>query len=206
MLDALSEKSLPNPRFPSPSASLLPQAITVTNQTSLAAARDLIGEGYRDVLCLNFASANNPGGGLLGGSQAQEESLARSTGLYNCLLRAPAYYVINQKTSRGIYTDHMIYSPDVPVIKDDSGVNLDRLTTCTFLTAPTLNKGAVRQNAPELLGEVEKVMKRRIRKVLAISLREGHSTLVLGAWGCGVFRNDPAAVAGYFHDILMSEF
>ena len=71
--------------------------ITVTNQTTLAATRALIQEGYEDVLCLNFASAKNPGGGFLGGSQAQEESIARSTGLYNCQMKVFEYYEVNRK-------------------------------------------------------------------------------------------------------------
>ena len=63
-----------------------PVAFEVANETTLHAARRLLGEdpGAR-VLALNFASARNPGGGFLGGSQAQEESLARASGLYACI-------------------------------------------------------------------------------------------------------------------------
>ena len=62
--------------------------ISVSHQTTLEGVRQQLEKGNTDVLCLNFASAKNPGGGFLGGSQAQEESLARSTGLYPCLLNA----------------------------------------------------------------------------------------------------------------------
>lgn len=50
-----------------------PIAFEVENETTLNACARLVADG-RDVLALNFASARSPGGGFLGGSQAQEES------------------------------------------------------------------------------------------------------------------------------------
>src|SRR5262249_17412335 len=92
----------------------------VVNCTTLAAARQLVREeGAADVLCLNFASGKNPGGGFLNGSQAQEESLARATGLYPCLTPMRAMYDANRQFDSCLYTDHMIYSPRVPVFRDD---------------------------------------------------------------------------------------
>jgi uncharacterized protein (TIGR02452 family) len=58
--------------------------IAVTRATTLGAAQALAAE-YPTLACLNFASAKNPGGGFLSGSQAQEESLARASGLYSTL-------------------------------------------------------------------------------------------------------------------------
>src|SRR5688572_22378946 len=63
-------------------------AVTVTNESTLDAARRLGG----DVAALNFASARSPGGGFLNGAQAQEESLARASALYPCLLAAGDFY------------------------------------------------------------------------------------------------------------------
>src|SRR5579862_5237069 len=70
-------------------------AFEAANETTLHAARRLLSEGAARVLALNFASARHAGGGFLKGSQAQEESLARASGLYPCLLRHPAYYEAN---------------------------------------------------------------------------------------------------------------
>lgn len=184
----------------------IPTEISVTNQTTLDATRTLIDEGHKDVLCLNFASAKNPGGGFLGGSQAQEESIARSTGLYQCQLKASEYYRVNRKTKSCLYTDYMIYSPNVPIIKDEEGNNLDDLVYCGIITAPAVNKGIVAQKEPKKIPEIEVIMKRRIRKVLAISLEHNHSSLVLGAWGCGVFQNDPKDISKYFREIIDTEF
>jgi len=64
----------------------VPTRIAVSNESSLSTARRLVAEGLGDVLCLNFASARNPGGGFLGGAEAQEENLAKSSGLYACLI------------------------------------------------------------------------------------------------------------------------
>ena len=35
-----------------------------------------------------------------------------------------------------------------------------------------------------------------------VAAAHGHRTLVLGAWGCGVFRNDPHTVASAFAGAL----
>ena len=69
---------------------------------------------------------------------------------------------------------------------------------------PAVSAGAVRKNEPENVQRIEATMRRRIASVLAIAKKHEHRALVLGAWGCGVFRNDPAEVARWFRDALMS--
>ena len=97
-----------------------PTRFDVVNATTLAAARKLVeSRPPGDVVCLNFASAKNPGGGFLNGSQAQEESLARASGLYPCISPMTGYYDTNRSQPSCLYTDNMIYSPAVPVIRDD---------------------------------------------------------------------------------------
>lgn len=129
-------------------------AIAVTGQTTLDAVRELVENGFERMLCLNFASARNPGGGFLGGSQAQEESIARSTGLYKCQLQANEYYEVNRKVKSGIYTDYMIYSPTVPIIKDEKGEYLEDLASCGIITAPAVNTGIVKSREPERVLEI----------------------------------------------------
>jgi uncharacterized protein (TIGR02452 family) len=179
-------------------------AFEVVNCTTLAAARRLVeADPAVDPLCLNFASAKNPGGGFLGGSQAQEESLARASGLYACQQRFPEMYDANRACRTCLYLDHMIYSPRVPVFRDDEDRLLSRTYAVSFLTAPAVNRGAVEQNERENLPRVEATMLERIEKLLAVAVVQGHDTLVLGAWGCGVFRNDPSDVAAWFHRQLI---
>ncbi|MEU4823178.1 TIGR02452 family protein [Actinomadura citrea] len=173
--------------------------IEVTGETTLAAARRLCAPGTTP-FALNFASAKNPGGGFLNGAHAQEEGLARSSGLYESLLSAREYYDFHRAQGDLLYSDHMIYSPDVPVFREDSGRLLEEPYGVTFLTSPAPNRGAIRDAGKAR--QVPEVLRLRARKVLAVALANGHTRLVLGAWGCGVFRNDPAEVAEVFAEAL----
>ena len=175
----------------------------VTPETSLQAARRLAADAARpDVLCLNFASAKNPGGGFLSGSQAQEESLARSSALYACLTSRREMYEFNRGAGTSLYSDHMIYSPRVPVFRDDDGRLLDEPYPLSFITAPAVNAGAVRRNEPERVDSILPTMRRRLARALWVAADRRHPALILGAWGCGVFQNDPASVAGLFAEAL----
>jgi uncharacterized protein (TIGR02452 family) len=176
--------------------------VRVQNATTLEAAAQLSAEFGR-VGVLNFASARNPGGGFLGGSQAQEESLARSSGLYPCLTQFAEMYSYNSlPTSTGLYSDHLIYSPGVPVLRADDGQWLPQPLLLDIITAPAVNAGALTRNAPHLLPQLVPTMRQRLRLVLAAAARHGVEALVLGAWGCGVFANDPAQIAQLFAEAL----
>jgi uncharacterized protein (TIGR02452 family) len=173
------------------------------NATTLAAARELATPpSSAPIVCLNFASAKNPGGGFRGGSQAQEESLARASGLYSCLERMHGYYRANRTAKSCLYTDNMVYSPGVPVFRDDDDRLLPRPYEVAIITAPAVNAGAVRRNEYRNVALIEPTMLGRIEKVLSLAVIHGHRRLVLGAWGCGVFENDPAKVAAWFHTHL----
>lgn len=194
------------PTAPSSEVEAAPGRIEVTGETTLGAASRLtVAEGREDVVCLNFASAKNPGGGFLGGSQAQEESLARATGLYPCIAQMDEMYEYNRKQRSGLYSNYMIYSPDVPVIRDDEDRLLDKYYVSSFITAPAVNAGVVKERGEADDLQIESVMKERIRYILDVAVSNGHRTIVLGAYGCGVFRNEPAVVAKYFHDVLVGE-
>jgi uncharacterized protein (TIGR02452 family) len=188
-------------------ASRIPQPeVEVTDETTLAAARRLTGASGAEVLALNFASAKNPGGGFLGGSRAQEESIARSSSLYASLLEAPRYYAANRASHSTFYTDHAVYSPGVVVFRDDAGALLEEPYRAAIVTAPAANVSALRQHGrTDGAGErIAATMKRRTDNVLALAAARGHDTLVLGAWGCGVFGNDPALIARLFAEALAS--
>ncbi|MFZ6874406.1 TIGR02452 family protein [Undibacterium sp. Di27W] len=177
-------------------------AINVSNESCLTAARRLASEDDARPLCLNFASAKNPGGGFLGGSEAQEENLAKSSGLYPCIAQMTAMYEKNRASQSCLYSDDMIYSPDVPVFRDDDYALLDNFYSASFITAPAVNLGALKKNEPDRVSEAASIMMNRVHLVLALALQHGHQHLVLGAWGCGVFGNDPKDVANYFLQAL----
>ena len=180
-----------------------PIEFEVVNETTLSAAGRLTkADGNANVLALNFASAKNPGGGFLKGSQAQEESLARASGLYPCIVQMQAMYDANRRFRSCLYTDNMIYSPGVPVFRDDRDQLLEAPYLVSFVTAPAVNAGVVRRRGTENVARIEDVMRGRIEKVLSLAVIHHHETLVLGAWGCGVFQNNPRDVARWFGDHL----
>lgn len=179
---------------------------SVVNGTTLAAARALAEAAADEPLVLNFASAKNPGGGFLGGARAQEESLARASALYACL-ETSAMYERHRALRDCMYTSYAIHSPHVPVFRDDAtSALLEEPYDCAFLTAPAPNAGVVLERDPSRAAEVRDVMAARVDRVLAIAALHDHRRLVLGAWGCGVFRNDPVHVAECFRRALDGAF
>ncbi|MEU8419714.1 TIGR02452 family protein [Micromonospora sp. NPDC048835] len=172
--------------------------VEVTGESTLQAAHRL-GPG---AACLVFASAKNPGGGFLSGAKAQEESVARASALYPCLRAAGDFYAFHRGQQDLRYSDRVIFSPHVPVFRDDEGNLLDQPYTTSFLTAAAPNLGAIVRNQPTHAADVPAVLARRARRVLEVAAAHGCRTVVLGAWGCGVFRNDPAVVADAFAEAL----
>jgi uncharacterized protein (TIGR02452 family) len=190
--------------------------ISVTRESTLEAAWRLSEE---NPCVLNFASAKSPGGGFLQGALAQEESIARSSALYYTLIVHPEMYEENKRTQKdniGLYLDYAIYSPDVPVIRNDRGDWLDEPYTTSVVTSPAPNRGVIFSDpdAPDVgteerskffMGMEEKIVEtlcKRMDQVLKIMIIEKHRTIVLGAWGCGAFGNIPLVVAQLFKDAL----
>lgn len=159
-----------------------------------------LAEQGKKVLVLNFASAKNAGGGFLSGAKAQEEDLCRASGLYECQLMCPEYYTANRAFGSAIYTDGMIYSPDVPFFRLEDW--LDKVFLASVITAPAPNMGAYLAKNPTGQADVERAFIERTGLLLALIKSLGYRTLVLGAWGCGVFKNDPAFVARAFYEWL----
>lgn len=176
--------------------------IEVVSDTTLNASKKLLDEGYQNVVCLNFASAKNPGGGFLTGSRAQEESIARSSGLYPTIKQMNEMYDYNRKNKTGFYSDYMIFSPKVPVFRHDNGYLLDKPYSLSIITSPAVNAGIVREREKDKFNQIENVMYSRILKILAIAKAQKQEALVLGAFGCGVFGNNPVVVAKLFKEAL----
>ncbi|GAB2921079.1 TIGR02452 family protein [Streptomyces heilongjiangensis] len=178
----------------------VPTRIEVTGESSLQAARRLTGPA--PVAVLNFASARNPGGGYLNGAQAQEEALCRASALYVCVREARGFYDHHRAHRDPFYTDRVIHSPAVPVFRDDRGDLLTVPYRAGFLTSAAPNASVVRRTAPERAAELPRALAARAERVLETAVANGYRRLVLGAWGCGVFGNDPAHVATAFRALL----
>lgn len=182
-----------------------PPVIEVTDETTQEAARRLLQiEGCSDLVLLNYASARNPGGGFISGAKAQEEDLCRCSGLYPCQLKQPLYYKANRSQSSFLYTDHVIYSPKVPFFRTKHQELLEEFFLASVITAPAPNAGEIIRRNKNAWQEIETALRRRTGIVLAIAREHQHRTMVLGAWGCGVFRNQPSMVADAFGSWLSS--
>jgi uncharacterized protein (TIGR02452 family) len=172
--------------------------VQVTNETTLVAARHLAECGLRP-LALNFANGVNPGGGFLNGARAQEEVLCRSSALYQTLID-DRMYEEHRKRQLPDSTDWAIYSPDVPVFRTDAGTELEHPWLLSFITCAAPYAPVIGQP------QAGNLLQQRIHRVLTIAQAYGYSTLVLGAWGCGAFANNPHRTARDFHQALENEF
>ena len=172
--------------------------VTVANRTTLAAARDLVDQGHRP-LALNFANGVEPGGGFLRGATAQEETLCRSSALYATLF-GDLMYESHRENDPAASSDWAILSPDVPVFREDSGMEHDEPWLLSFLTCAAPYAPAIGRL------DAEPMLRKRIHRVLAIARAYKYESLVLGAWGCGVFANDAKQTAVDFRAALEGEF
>lgn len=141
---------------------------------------------------LNFASYKNPGGMFLKGSSAQEESLCHSSILYNILRRFDnSYYMYNRRNvNRSLYEDRAIYSPDVLFFDKDYNKRY-----CDVITCAAPNKGAAMKYHGVSEQENIQALMSRIDFVFNIAKRKGIDTFIIGAYGCGVFKQDAYDVA-----------
>jgi uncharacterized protein (TIGR02452 family) len=159
------------------------------------------------IAALNFASAKNPGGGFMGGASAQEESLARSSSLYGSLIKDTTMYEYNKGNATFLYSDYVIYSPEVVFWYKDNGDSFDTPLICDIITSPAPNKGAmIQHNRVEEMEQIESVFKERMIKVIGLAAHQKVESLILGAWGCGVFRNETDVVARLFKEVISEKY
>lgn len=193
----------PLSRKQAPATASTPQQLQVIRSGVIAVAEALTRNAPEERIgVLNFASARHPGGGFLKGANAQEECIVRCTGLYPCLAskQAAAFYANNSaRAVRGIYTDAAIVSPSVPLFRHENGELLHSPRELCVVTCPAPNLGAVDDNAEAAAATA---MRRRMVRVLHLFAVAGCETVVLGAWGCGVFKHDPTKIAAQWQQLL----
>lgn len=173
--------------------------VQVNRATTMDAARKWKKTNrFERIGILNFASATSCGGGVLYGAQSQEESLCRTSTLYSCLdipYLHSVFYEYNQKHYDCTYSDALIYTPDVTVFKSDDPFpqQLERkdwiqvdVITCA---APNNFYQSLNDN------RIFNLQYRRAKHILHIAAAHHIDTLILGAFGCGVFRNKACVAA-----------
>lgn len=193
--------------------------IYLTSNTVIETARKLAKENPAGTVgILSFASATNPGGGVTYGSKAQEECICRSTPLFEVLQMETfkkGYYDVHREEKNGAYSDRIIYVPHMTVMKSDEPIwdskrKMARLFSydpkdrfeVSVISAAAPNLRALKE-VPD--GVIAGIMHSRIVRILEVAYANGIDNLVLGAFGCGVFQNDPYKVACIFDDCLNEE-
>lgn len=190
--------------------------IIVSKKRTLEAA-----EAYKGMKTAvhNFASASNPGGGVERGANAQEECLCRCSGLYFCLNTPEmreGFYKLHRRAKNPIHNDDIILTPDVTVFKTDTAepelmaesewYDVD-VITCA---APNLrerpsngfNEGDGHHAAKISAEALAEVHEKRLKRILDAAVLEEDEVIILGAFGCGAFRNDPGIVAAAARNVL----
>ena len=174
--------------------------ISVTTESSFGAAAR-----FRNPLVMNYANAHHAGGGFLLGANAQEEALCRCSTLYASIKsdKAAEMYRYNNTHLSSTESDYMLLSQDVSVFRGDSLALLPEPFSVGVITAPAPNRrgAAVFASAKT----IEETFLRRIRIILRAAAKYGYRDLILGAWGCGAFGNDPKIVAKAFRTALTEE-
>lgn len=147
---------------------------------------------------LNFASAKNPGGGFTKGSQAQEESIARATTIYKSLIKYDKeFYEYHRKQNNPLYSNLMIHSPNVKIFRNDKGILLDTTININIISCAAPNAGVAKSRSiyPNSINDA---LKDRIYRIIQLAKNIDTDILILGAFGCGVFKNEPIVVSNHF--------
>ena len=141
------------------------------------------------------------------GADAQEECLCRCSGLFlNLKAMEDSFYLPHKKAFSPLANDDLIYTPEVLVFKTDAWVPkllpesewyaVDVITCAAPVLAKGFFKGSLSNE--ELFG----IHERRLGRILDAAMAEHVESIVLGAFGCGAFCNDPNVVANAFKHVL----
>ena len=170
---------------------------TVTTESSFGAAAR-----FRNPLVMNYANAHHAGGGFMLGANAQEEALCRCSTLYASIKsdKAAEMYRYNNTHLSSTESDYMLLTKNAAVFRDDHLELLAEPFQVGVITAPAPNRRGAAVFASSKT--IEETFLRRIRIILRIAAEYGYKDLILGAWGCGAFGNNPVLVAKAFRTAL----
>lgn len=185
--------------------------VEVLDSDSLLAGKKMVDEGYNPAV-LNFANRRTPGGGVLRGAGTQEENIFRRSNLSLSLYQfhwhgkqfnipqKEEHYPLDRNTGG-------VYSPHVTVFRGlelDGYPLLEQPYQVGVVTVAALNRPALK-DPKHLADDMVPPALRKIRTIFRIAIQHGHDALVLGAWGCGAFKNPPEHIARLFHEVMNEE-
>lgn len=182
--------------------------VRVENSDCLIIAKELKEQGYK-VAVLNMASRQNPGGGVYGGAGAQEENLFRRSNLFRSMFqfasyasqyglkKSPYQYPLDRNFG-GVFTSNAIVFRD---LEQKGYALLDTPYEMSFISVAGMNRPEI-NNEGMIVDELVEPIKNKMRTIFRIGLDNGFEALVLGALGCGAFRNPPRHIARLFHEVM----
>lgn len=145
-----------------------------------------------DAVCLNMASATNRGGGVVQGSMAQEECLCRRSNLYMSL----------EAVDYPIPVLGGIYSPGVNIYKDKDNVELPDVIKTNVISVAAVCRPVLMEDGLHVERRYIWMIKEKMRAILRIAKIHNHTKLVLGAFGCGAYKNPAGQTAELFASVL----
>lgn len=167
---------------------------------TISAIKEYTKSGHK-VTALNFASYTNPGGKFIDGSSAQEEAICHESFLYNVLSKLEDIYSLNRKDyNSGLYEDCFIFTPNVYI-------ESDKECKANILTCAAPNWASAKKYDVSLEKNNRTLYNRIVNMIRFLNItRDTSDVLILGAWGCGVFKQDPYFVASKFMQVLTTEY
>lgn len=193
-----------------------PADIIISSKRSYEAASAYAGQ---KVCVHNFASASTPGGGVVNGATAQEECLCRCSTLYFCLdiqEMWDAFYNPHRASQDSLHNDDCIYTPGVTVFKSDTAqpellpesrwydVNVITCAAPNLRSKPSNSMNSGDGNTAVIISDEDLLTlhEKRLKRILDIAVLEGNEVIILGAFGCGAFKNNPEVVAQAARNVL----
>lgn len=184
--------------------SLKPIKIFVKDENVLYRIQHLPQEAKIGVM--NFANPVEPGGGFLLGINAQEQALCRNTFLYPELLKHRQTYYLQNFTHNHdfLYSDALIYAQNIKVLRDekeDQILPYFKYVDIITIAAPNLRR-MKQQHLSLDYAKIKESLTAKILATLRMFKEQRCDYLILGAFGCGSFENDPQQVAQIFAECL----
>jgi len=176
-----------------PRLTMFKDIISVINTDSVSAVVEYSKLGKTCVL--NMASYKRPGGGVHNGARAQEECLFRCSNLIQVV--PTSFYPLE--------VNEALYTKDAIFFKDKDYDYMEPVV-CDVITIAAINLNENAKYDPvQNITEYRKITKDKIRLMVSLAAQNGVKNLILGAWGCGVFNNDPTTMSQYFSEVLIGE-
>lgn len=186
-------------------------SISVIEADCLETAELMIHAGYKPCV-LNMANRQNPGGGVLNGAGAQEENLFRRSNIFVSLYQFAPYaqkYGINKSVKNYPLNRNTggVYSAEITVFRasEHNGYCfLKKPFQISVVSVPAINRPDLEiiDGKYRIIKSLTEPTREKIRTILRIAGQYRHDCLILGAFGCGAFRNPPNHVAELFKEVF----